>query len=115
MVKSKYEILSRDFFTCRKCGAFGDQSKLQIAHGIMQARNSGMTIKYIVEYIKDYYGDEITRKQASDILNDEQNVFTTCSLKCNDSYNIFYNPEKRDKRIRDIYEKEFKGGENEGL
>lgn len=106
MVKTKYEILARDFFTCQKCGCYGGQNQLQLAHGIMQARSSGMTIEYIINYIRDNYKVELSKKQGKDILNDEQNVFTSCA-KCNDYFNIFYNPLKRDKRIRDIYEKEY--------
>jgi hypothetical protein len=111
MVKTKYEILSRDFFTCQNpdCGYFGNVDSLEMAHCMKQgkrdSKNNG-TVNYIIAYIERNYGRRLTRKEAFKIIHDERNVVTSCK-KCNDLFNIFFNDILRDKKIDTIYEAEF--------
>ena len=105
MVRTKYEILIRDNFQCQCCGKVFPADKLQLAHRIMQARRSKLTLKYIQNYIKYQYNKDITLKQAEYILHDEDNLVTTCSLACNSHFNIWNNPVKRNKLVIKIYEK----------
>lgn len=94
------KVLVRDFFTCQRCGR---HNTLQIAHRIHKGKES---CRHIQDYILENYGEELTKTFINDeILNHPDNLVTTCSLPCNSSYNIFYNPVERDKLICSIYEK----------
>lgn len=93
------QIIIRDFFTCQTCGKPANYP--QIAHKIKQGKGSE---EYIIKYIRENYGDDKTRTWIKkNVINSHKNVVTTCSLECNDAQNIFFNNEKRDSLIDEIY------------
>jgi len=111
MKKTKHEILVRDFYTCQnpECQKHGNMANLELAHLVRQGdqkSKKNQTVQYIKSFILDEYGVELKKKQIWDIIHDERNVITSCS-KCNSLFNIFNNPELRDAKIREIYEKEY--------
>ena len=82
----RYGIFARDFFTCQRCGSAPGIKGLQIAHRIKQGVG---TEKYIKQYT-DRMGYNFTKTYiVKKIINHPYNLVTTCSLKCNDSFNIF--------------------------
>jgi len=95
----RYNIFSRDFFTCQKCGATGHE-KLSMAHRIKSGKQSQ---NYIIQFIYDEYDVMINKKQADEILYNEKNLVTACRGNCNDSFNIFYKQEQRDFLIKKIW------------
>jgi hypothetical protein len=101
MVKTKYEILARDFFTCQnpECGKHGEMETLQLAHCVKQGKQ---TEQYIYNYILRKYNIELNKKDIRKIMHDEKNLITSCP-KCNDLFNIYYKPELRDKKIDEIF------------
>jgi hypothetical protein len=97
---NKLEIFTRDNFTCQKCGKMLPCDRLQVAHRIKQGKGS---IKYIQNYIYDKYQINRTNKFVENrIINNLLNVATTCSLSCNSSFNIFFNPVECNKLLDQI-------------
>lgn len=105
MVKTKYELLVRDFFTCQRCGTFGNMDTLQRAHQVRQGKQSE---RFVKEFIKEKYNITLSIKDIRSIIDDEENIRISCP-DCNDSFNMFYNQELRDEKITNIYEKNFMG------
>jgi len=106
MILTKYELLQRDSFMCQnpKCNKIGNIDTLQIAHRVKQGSGS---IKTVQNFIERKYNKVITKKQAKDIINDEQNVVIACPL-CNSGFNIYFKTKIMEQKIIDIYEKEYK-------
>lgn len=86
--QKRYEIFSRDFFICQRCGSIG-QDKLTLAHRIKSGVGSE---EYLIKYFDAIYNISLQKKQARDILDHEFNLVTACSGNCNDSFNIFFKP-----------------------
>lgn len=92
--EQRYSIFARDGFICQTCGKPVYNRQPQIAHRIKQGKQS---VNFLLKEKKC-----LTVKQAEAILNHELNLVTTCSLKCNDSQNIFFKPVERDELIKQI-------------
>jgi 5-methylcytosine-specific restriction endonuclease McrA len=96
--QKRYEIFSRDFFTCQRCGATG-QEKLTLAHRIKSGVGSE---EFLIKYFEAVYNISLQKKQARDILDHQFNLVTACSGRCNDSYNIFFKPNEMNELIYKI-------------
>ncbi|MCP3679875.1 MAG: hypothetical protein GY782_06210 [Gammaproteobacteria bacterium] len=103
-VERKIERIAKEGGICEGCGKMPGADKLQLAHRIMQASESGLTIKYVQKYVLETYNEEIKKQEAINILNHDLNMAVSC-VKCNDSFNIWNNPEKRKAKIRAICNK----------
>lgn len=98
--ETRVKIMIRDFFTCQKCYKMPGMSGLQIAHRIKSGKG---TEKYIQFYLETVQHQEWLLKEIREqIIDHPLNLVSTCSLSCNDSFNIFNNPEERDKLINEI-------------
>lgn len=94
-------VYLRDDGICQKCKKKGGLYNFQLAHRIMKGSQSERTI---MNFIRDKYQTYITRVQAREILNHEDNLQLMCPGDCNDSANIFFNPVERDELIKKIWE-----------
>jgi 5-methylcytosine-specific restriction endonuclease McrA len=84
------KIFRRDSYTCQRCGKSVYEDSPQLAHRV--SRNK-MNLK----------------KYGSCVINHELNMVSVCSLRCNDSMNIGFNPVKTNElveKIRDALLKE---------
>ena len=91
------KVFIRDFFTCQRCGKTGG---IHIAHRIKQGIGSE---KYIQDYMFNKYNDYKPLSFIREfIINHPLNMVTVCSLKCNDSFNIFFNEVERDELLNKI-------------
>jgi hypothetical protein len=84
----RYEIFARDMFTCQYCGKSPGGNKLQLAHRIRQGSGS---VKVVQDFWSANYKEDITKKKAESIIDHPLNIVTTCSLKCNSKFNVFFN------------------------
>ena len=90
-------VLMRDCYTCQRCGKNVYISQLQIAHRIKSGKGTLNHIK------KNFSVDKMTDKDIKEnIIDHPLNLVTTCSLRCNDSFNVFNNPVERDKLLNKI-------------
>ena len=105
MTPEKYQsIFIRDFYTCQKCGKPGTE----IAHKIRQGKGS---IKFIQNYIEyniklnfNEYNKVISKKFIDEkIIDHPFNLAVSCQ-KCNDYFNIFFNPVETEKLLISILE-----------
>jgi len=102
--KEKYHaIFARDQYICQCCGKHVSTFNTpQIAHKIKSGKGSE---NHIASYIWEKYNKDRSKKWVKDyIIDNEMNLVSTCSLKCNDSFNIFFNPVERDALIDRIIE-----------
>lgn len=90
----RQEIFARDGYICKICGRHIYNLHPQIAHRIKQGKQT-------INFLKKHKNG-LTDKQCISIINHELNLVTTCSLKCNDKCNIFYNPVERDDLLNKI-------------
>ena len=92
-------VLSRDGYICQQCRILCSPYQLQIAHRIKKGKGTLNHIK------KNFVVDNMTDNDIKDkIIDNPMNLVTTCSLRCNDSMNIFYKPVERDSLIKKIIE-----------
>jgi len=97
----RYEIIVRDRFVCQRCGkpvgVYG-----QLAHRVKSGKG---TLKFIENFLQQNYNKVLTKKDIKNkIIDNKKNLVLTCSLACNDSYNIFNRPMERDELLREIIE-----------
>lgn len=94
------QVLIRDFFSCQRCGKSPGVNGLQIAHRIKSGTGTEKYIQFYLETVQhqEWFLKDIREK----IIDHPLNLVTTCSLSCNDSFNIFNNPEERDRLINKI-------------
>lgn len=92
--EQRYSIFSRDGFICQTCGKPVYNRQPQIAHRIKQGKQ---TVNFLLKHKKN-----LTIKQCEAIIHHNLNLVTVCSLKCNDSCNIFFKPVERDELIEKI-------------
>jgi hypothetical protein len=92
---------------CEWCGNFVAFDKFEMAHRIKQDKTPGGTgsIKYIHEFLKNVYHKEISKKQARALLHDPDNLRVACRRYCNDRFNIFNKPVKRDRLLIHLLQK----------
>lgn len=101
--ESMEKVYDRYNNTCQKCGKIGNifSGYLSVAHRIAQNQTSE---KHIRNYIFNKYSYELRKKDIDKIIHHKYNTVLACKGNCNDSFNIFYNPLKRDNLIEKIYE-----------
>lgn len=98
------KVFSRNQYRCEVCGLHVQHyNTCQIAHSIKSGKGSE---NHIMAYIWEKYQKDRSRKWVNDfILDNPLNLSGVCSLKCNDSKNIFFKPIERDLLIDEIIEK----------
>lgn len=79
-------VIVRDMFSCQRCGKQPSLNGLQIAHRIHNGKES-------MNGLKARYPEKDRKWIQDNILDHPLNLVTTCSLRCNDSYNIWFNDE----------------------
>jgi len=95
-------IISRDFWTCQRCGATPDPSRLQVAHRMHQGKS---TEKYINKILIREHGEYKTMTWIrNNIVDHPLNCVTTCSLECNGSFNVLFKPVECKKVLDSILE-----------
>jgi 5-methylcytosine-specific restriction endonuclease McrA len=101
--EQRHNIFSRDQFLCTACGKhIVINGTPQLAHNIKSGKGSE---NHIIAYIWNTYRKDRSRKWVNKyILDNDMNLSSTCSLKCNDSKNIFFKPVERDALIDRIIE-----------
>jgi len=96
-------VFTRNNYRCEVCGLHVQHyNTMQVAHKIKSGKGSEL---HIMVYIWEKYRKDRSRKWVNDfILDNELNLSGVCSLKCNDSKNIFFKPLERDALIDKIIE-----------
>lgn len=103
MTEDDYKsIVVRDVFNCQQCGMTVNYDNCQLAHRIKSGSGS---VKYIENYLQSKQIYKSKKFIQDTILSHPDNLVTTCSLKCNDKCNIFFNPVKRDELLENILKK----------
>jgi 5-methylcytosine-specific restriction endonuclease McrA len=103
--EQRNNIFIRDQFLCQCCGKhIGAYDTPQAAHRIRQGKQAE---KHIMSYLWNKYQKDRSRAWVRKyIINNEKNLVSTCSLKCNSSFNIFTMSVKRDALIDLIIEED---------
>ena len=100
--ETRMKVIIRDMYTCQVCKSNPSLAGLQIAHRIKSGTG---TEKYVQFFLENVLHQEWTRKEIREMIIDHpMNLVTTCSLRCNDSVNIFNKPEERDRLLVKIVE-----------
>jgi len=100
--ETRMKVIIRDMYTCQRCQKQPSLAGLQIAHRI---KSGSGTEKYIQNYLEEYHHVNLNKKEIIELIIDHPlNLVTTCSLRCNDSYNIFNNEVERDRLLTKIIE-----------
>jgi len=95
MLKAVREsVLIRDMYTCQRCHrATGN---MQIAHRIKDGSGT-------IEWLQKKFTDKKKGWLQDNIVDHPLNLVTACSLRCNDSFNIFNNEVERELLVKKIY------------
>ena len=98
IMETRKRVYMRDDYVCQYpgCSVMGFGA-LQLAHRIRQGQE-----KSVVIYWRENFGEDINLKQASDILNNDFNLVSMCSVH-NSSVDITFNPLKRKNLLDTIY------------
>jgi len=107
--ETRDNVFSRDEYRCVVCGEhIQTHNNMQIAHRI----HKGITAEnHIMQFIWEHFRKDRSRTWVRDnIIENENNLSSTCSLECNSACNIFFKPVERDallmKLIQDALDKE---------
>jgi len=84
--ETRMKVIIRDMYSCQRCGKQPGLNGLQVAHRIHDGKET-------MAGLKNRYPDKDKKWIQDNILDHPLNLVTTCSLKCNSSYNIWFNDE----------------------
>jgi hypothetical protein len=101
--ESRDKVFARDLYRCVICGEHIQRyNSCQIAHHVKSGKGSEL---HIMAYLWSKYKKDRSRAWVNKyILDNEMNLSSVCSLKCNDACNIFFKPIERDALIDKIIE-----------
>lgn len=105
IAEAKIEVFERDGYTCQWCGKAFQESQLEVAHHIMKGsinRSKSTSYRYVKNWLWREYNFDASLNIIDLIIHHKYNMSTSCK-KHNDNFNIFYNPEKRDKLLKKIW------------
>lgn len=103
------KVIYRDGFQCQKCRRVLPYDQCEIAHrikrGVKGAKNNSAEL-YIIRFASEFYGINLSKKKAGDILDHPLNLRTVCrgSWECNDYFNCFNNPIVSEELLQSIFE-----------
>jgi hypothetical protein len=98
--ETRLSVYTRDNFQCqfKNCHSLR-YFNLQLAHRIGQGHGN-----YIYKFILKEYGKDLTNKEIDKIINDEDNLQTSCA-EHNSNFNIGFKRKEAEALIKKIYEK----------
>lgn len=96
----RLNIFVRDRFICPCGNQIDKHGTPQLAHRIKSGKGSE---NYLMKFIWGEYQKDRGRRWVNEfIIDNELNLISCCSLKCNDNENIFFKPVARDELAKRI-------------
>lgn len=93
--ETRMKVIIRDMYTCQRCGKQPSISGIQVAHRIHDGKET-------MAGLEDRFPERSRKWIQDNILDHPMNLVTTCSLSCNDSFNIWFDDMAVDKLLTAI-------------